>query len=347
MGLLNSFLRSKLAESVVLIDIGAGSVAGAYARYEEDEAPALLYTRRVPIEMREGEARERAMLRALEVLGGILVREGAPTLARATGSGRADVILVSIDAPWQKTSIRIEHIEQENPFIFTKSLVTKALENRAAVPEKLLVDESVIGTLLNGYETSNPYGKRAHRASVIVLTSLIEAKIAERVVSVLRSLYHTRHILTIASSSLRYQTMRAAFPHERNMLMLDATGPVTSVILVRNGFFVAVSEAADTDVESRSWVRTVTDEFAEIAKQYPLPRTIFLLARPSEMSSVRERLGAENFGSLWLSDNPPKIVPILANQIGGTIRQGTAAAPDLAITLMALYWHQSGFKKET
>ena len=42
------------AESVVFIDISASSVAGAYARYTKGEPPTLLYTRRLPIERRDG-----------------------------------------------------------------------------------------------------------------------------------------------------------------------------------------------------------------------------------------------------------------------------------------------------
>ena len=251
-----NLFRSKRAESVVLIDIGGSSVAGAYAHYKENQPPALLYTRRVPIELREGEAHERAMLRALKVLGDILIREGAPTLARATGEGTVDLILVSVDAPWQETSVRTENFERETPFVFTKSMVAKTLEkNHIVVPEKLLGDESIIGTILNGYETTDPYGKKVHRASLVILTSLIDKNIAEGILSIIQSLYHTKRILPIAGSSLRYQVMRSVFPHERDALILDATGPLTSIMLVRKGLFMAVSaeiadNATDTHIPS-------------------------------------------------------------------------------------------------
>lgn len=333
------FHTKNTAESVVLIDIGTNSVAGAYVRYTEHESPVLLYTRRVPIEIRAGEPHGRAMLRALKVLGDILITEGAPVLARTAGSGSVNTILVSIDAPWQETSVRTEHFERNTPFIFTKSLVVKALEKTAiAVPEKLLADESIIGTILNGYETTDPYGKKAHRATVIVLTSLIEEKIAASILSLLKSLYHTKHIQFISGSSLRYQAMRAVFPHARNALILDATGTLTSIALVRNGFFVALSEVANSATDNETWVHQVADECAEIAKNYPLPRTIFLLARESEVSSLQKKLTAANFGSLWLSDNPPKIVSILASHLSDSLRHLTTASPDLLLLLMTKYY---------
>ncbi len=331
------FGNRKKFESAVLIDAGADSIAGAYVQYVEGEMPAVLYTQRLPVEIREGEARERAMLRALQILGDTLIREGAPILARTTGKGSADIILVSINAPWQKTLVRTEHLEQETPFVFTKSLVAKALEETSLKAfGKMLVDESVIGTILNGYETRDPYEKKVRRAAIIVLSSLIDEPVAKDVISVLQGVYHTRHILPIAGSSLRYQAVRKAFPHESDLLILDATGPVTSIALVRKGLFVAIAEVPG-DNAADTWMERVETELAELAKQYPLPRTIFLLARESDISSLRQMLDTIHLGKLWLSDNPPKIVSVLASHVVGLVRQATATSPDLSLLLMALY----------
>src|SRR5680860_1006988 len=98
MSFLSNTSEKKISESVVLIDIGAGSVAGANALYKEGETPVLLYTRRFPIEIRKDEPHETAMVRALTALCDSLVREGSPILMRANGSGSVDTILVSIDA---------------------------------------------------------------------------------------------------------------------------------------------------------------------------------------------------------------------------------------------------------
>lgn len=210
------FHKEKHSESVVLIDIGANSVAGAYARYTEGELPALLYTRRLPIEILGEEPHERAMFRALEVLGSALIREGAPTLARAIGNGRIDSVLVSVDAPWQETNVRTETFERKDPFVFTKHMVTTALEKtRAVIPERHLADESIISATANGYRTRDPYEKNIRHASLTVLTSLIHAKVADRIKKTLRDLYHAERVRLIGGTSLRYQAMRKAFPHER------------------------------------------------------------------------------------------------------------------------------------
>ena len=335
------FYKKQDGESVILIDIGADSVAGAYVRYEETETPVLVYSRSLPIEIHTGEARERAMLRALDVLGNDLIREGAPVLARYAGSGRAGKILVSVDAPWQETNVRTEHFEESEPFVFTKSLVDARLEEtRAGLPEKLLVDESVIGTVLNGYETRSPYGKKVHRATIIVLTSLIHKNVANNIIQILEGLFHTKDILPIAGNSLRYQVMRGLFPHERDAIILDATGgSLTSVALVRKGVFASLVQVSNPS-GSDSWIPTVKGELVEVAKHYPLPRTIFLLAREPEISSLQHLLDTADFGALWFSDNPPKIIPVLRSNIPTAIRQVSVRPADIVLLFMALY-HQN------
>jgi len=337
----NLFKKEKRGESAVLIDIASDSVAGAYVRYTEGETPILLYARRLPVEARKDEPRERAMERALLILGNELIREGAPILMRATGSGNAETILVSLDTAWQETRVRIENFERKEPFVFTRSIVETALEKTCVVPpEKTLADESIIGTILNGYETRDPFGKKIHRASIIILTSLIDKNISDEIISSIRGLYHTKNILTIAGSSLRYQAMRVAFPHEREALILDATESLVSIALIRKGLFIALSEVScsSSSANGSSWIDTVKGEFAKISERYPLPRTIFLLAREQEISSLRQMLDDANLGNLWLSDNPPKIVSVLASHIAGFVRQATDTPPDLQLFLMALYF---------
>lgn len=340
MGFISNLFQKKHSESVVLIDISAGSVAGAYAHYRKKETPVLLYTLRLPIELHKGEPRETSMLRSLSILGNTLIREGAPILARHTGSGSAETILVSIDAPWQETKVRTESFERKTDFVFTKKMVSAILEKTSIAPAgKTLADESIIGTVLNGYETREPYGKSAHRISIIILTSLIEQKVSDGIVTVFRNLFHTKNIFSIAGSSLRYQSMRKMFPHEHDALILDEMGSLISIALIRKNLLVAVAEISEETAGNADLRRKkIIDEFTELAKQYPLPRTIFFLAQEQDRSLLEEALKTSKFSELWLSDNPPKIAPITASHLASSVRQIENASPDLSLLLMALFW---------
>lgn len=269
------------------------------------------------------------MLRSFDVLGEALIREGAPALARAVGSGSIKEILVSFDSPWQKISMRTEYLEQETPFVFTRALVDALLEKtRGKALLKPFVGERVVGTVLNGYGAREPYGEKARCAEVIILSSTIDTSVAEPVVSALCGIYHTERIAPLAAFSLRYQAMRQAFPHERDALIIDAIGRATSVALVRKGLLAALADVPDARTGGA---------LAELAKRYPLPRMIFLLAREPDIASLRANLEPANLGGLWLSDNPPKLVSVLTSALGAHVRQSSASSPDLMLALMTLY----------
>lgn len=334
------FGKGERAEPIALIDFGVDSVGGAYALSAPGESPILLYARRLPVEARRGEPLERAALRALTVLLDALLREGAPSLVRAVGSGSVSEILVSFDSPWQKTATRVEHLEQDEPFVFTHALADALLEKtRDKALAGPFVEERVVSVALNGYETREPYGKRARRATVVALSSEINAPVAEEVVSALRGAYHTKRVTPVAAAAMRYEAARRAFPHERDALIIDAMGRAPSAAIVRRDTLATFAEAASVARGGSAYARRVGEALAALAAQYPLPRMIFLLAREPDAEALRVELDPANLGKLWLSNDPPKLVSVGSGALGALVRHASASAPDLMLALMVLSLH--------
>ena len=342
------FHTEKQAESVVLIGIGENVVCGACVRYEDGRSPTVHYTRSLPVTIREGEECERAVLRALKSLGDDLIREGAPALARAVGNGVVNTMLVAIDTPWQKVLSRTEYFEQREPFAFTEDLVEKRLaEADIAEADETIVDKSIIGATLNGYATSAPYGKEARRASITVLASLVKTRVKDSVTEIMRGLYHTRDIRFIAGSSLRYQTTRSLFPHDRDAIIIDATDGLTSIAIVREGVLVTLTNIR-TPTGGSGWAARVTKELDTISALHSLPRIIFLLAQESEALALRQDLDTDDFAALWHNTGAmPKIVPVLKTLVGGSVRQLSTEPVDLGILLKTLYYQRHASKKSS
>jgi hypothetical protein len=235
------FLKSKKRSSVVLIDIGSASVAGAYVHYTENELPTIYYTIRLPIEKGESEDMQTAMLRTLNEMGIQLIEKGAPALRRETGSGAVDSVLVSVSAPWQETKVRTETIHPDKPFIFNKRMLSEIVSSSASLPEgRISTGESVIATILNGYEIPNPLGKRATRAEVVILSSTLESKLTEDIRTRVRKWYHTHDITFVAFAPTTYAVLRDLYPHEKDFLILDVSGEGTDLAFVKAGLLVDV-----------------------------------------------------------------------------------------------------------
>jgi hypothetical protein len=332
------FSRSQ-GETVALIDVGARSVAAALAYYKPGEVPVIGYTTRLPIEIQGQEDHAAAMLRALEHLKVRVASEGIPALVRTVGEESIDTAVISIDAPWQETVVHTEKITESKAFTFTKALVAKTLEKLSpAAAGKIYTDVSVVGVSLNGYHVREPFGKQAVTAKIIVLTSQIEEHVVGAIQATLAGIARNKKAVLLAGASLRYQAIRTAFPHEDNALILDATGPLPEVALVRKSFLVATSDTPESLASEVVRPDDFMRGFASIAKQYPLPHTIFLLARAEQTEYLQKTLAQVDYGALWLSDNLPKIIPLVPTHLNGLVRQTSTTAPDLPLLLMALYY---------
>lgn len=335
-----SLLAKKREHSVVVcIDIGANSIGGAYTVFQDGALPHTVYAKRVPIIAHTDETIDAAMIRALNVLGNALTTEGAPAVARATGSARVSAVLASLDAPWQTTTLRTETAEEKTPFVFTKHTARAMLSKHPSTPPDMtLVNESIIGTLLNGYETRQPYGKRAHRVAIMALSSFVKSDVLSSVASALRSLYHIRAQFSIAGSSLRYQAIREVFPHEGDAILLDAIGTEVSISLIRRGLLVASLDAQSALPGSPEWIESTTNLLRQVAVQYPLPRTIFTLTENTTAAAVKTACESHAFRSIWLTERPPTLVFVKPSHLSSLVT--SAGTPDVVLSFMALYWQR-------
>lgn len=376
---MNLFSR-KTSRSVALLDIGSSSIAGAYIVYGSDGIPTFYYTVRLPIETREEAAIEDDMLRTLEALTDLLVKEGAPVLREAVGSGNVDEVVASIGAPWQETTVRTESIEEENGFVFTKSILKKATEaNNPGITEgRIESGESVVATVLNGYETSQPIGKQVKRADVVILSSTLDKKVASDVERTLRRAFHSHEVSLTAFAPVAYQVLKDLYPHQKDFLILDVSGTATDLAFVKSGLLVDVKcvhhgvqdlmkaarasgisgtgltgLGADTGgiidparnahfttrvgSVQQAWLDGLKEALTEIGSRHPLPRSLFLLADEDVRDYLRRLLHNETLHSLWLSEEPLAITPVLREQLATSVTYRGAAEGDTYLAMLAVF----------
>ena len=267
----------------MLVDIGGTSAAMAILAHKAGTAPLICYAKRVPITAHQGEAPEAALRRALTVLLGDLGTEGVTALRSTSGFSVFDGAVVAIDAPWQQTIVRLEEKRADTPFTFTKRTLAEILQSSEATVTAgggRKVEQRVVGVRLNGYPTINPIGQSARRAALIILVSSMHEAAVEEIRTLLKE--KQRVVPAFMSGvTLRYQVLRSAFPHERDLLILDAAGHAAALCLVRARSLVAIREFP-SGRDEQEWVMAVQKALGDIATSYPLPRTILLVADERE-----------------------------------------------------------------
>ena len=235
------FFGNKERSSVVLITIGSSSISGAYAHYKQEGLPTIYYSVTEHIEARAGEDQSSAMLRTLDTIGSSLIETGAPSLRRETGSGSVNGVLISVAGPWQETKVRTQTIQPGKPFVFTKAMLSDVIASSSHVSEdRISFGESVIATILNGYEIPHAIGKTASRAEVVILSSTLDKMVTEEIRKRVRRLYHTHTITFTAFAPVAYSVLRGLYPHEKDFLVLDVGADGTDLAFVKGGLLVDV-----------------------------------------------------------------------------------------------------------
>ncbi len=359
---------SNKAHGVVLIDANSCSVGGAYMVHKKGEAPVLCYSARVPLDTRLDESIDDALLRALNILADALITQGAAQLHRELGSGHIHMILASVSAPWQETSVRSVSIVEQFSFVFTRALMEKAARATTPPPGRIIADTSVISTTLNGYKIEKPWGKRAERADLTVLTSTIDKAMLARIRSSLSAAFHSHPIEYTAYAPVAYAVISSLYPLQSDYIALDIGGTCSNAILVKNGVIASVQtlpqgtnallaagknaahvdEAPPTDSfgprvvqAEQQWLSGLRGMFASFAAEHPLPRSVFLLADGSARNYLKNLIDQSSLRTLWLSDDPLSVIPLSPEHTAARVRTRGLADADVHLAFLALFYELS------
>jgi hypothetical protein len=366
----------KSARNVAVIDIRSSSVGAAYATVDAHNVPRIAHSVRVPLDPHATEPLSETLPRTLEAALTALVSEGAPRLRALSGRGSVDEVVATFSSPWQTSVVASRSVANDKEFVFTKQLLAKALAEGAADMEgKTRVSEMVIATLLNGYEVQNPFGKRVRRAELIILSSFVDTAVMELATKAIRKAFHRHHIRFNAYLPESFTALRDLYPHQRDFLVVDVSGEATDIMLVKHGLVVSmtsmphgVNEIAraarsvgfsspavptgETDGIIKSdnnasfgsrvaevemaWIGFMRECLSAIAKQEPLPRTVLLIAEENVREFLRRLIDAPDLRSLWLTEEPLGILPVLPSQFSGPLGIDDPSAIDPMLALLSI-----------
>jgi hypothetical protein len=369
-----SFLGGAKHTSVVLVDIDSSSVGGAYAHFFPNKPPRIYFTARLPIEMKGGVSSNEDMFRALRTLTDVLVSSGAPVLHKETGSAHIDAVLASVGSPWQQTKIQVKTVgDGEKTFAFTRAVMEETMRSAPvktpeSTDERVSVGNLVIATILNGYETTNPFGKKAKRADLVVLSSTLPKKTIAQIQETLRQAYQTHALTYTAFAPLIYTVFRDMFPLEKDYLVVDFGGETTDIAFVKGSILVDVASipigthifshamhgqhanpgvidltrnatlgvrVAEAEVE---WATRVADTLKDFTSRHALPRTVFLLAGAENRDFAKRLLDSPTLHALWLSDEALRVIPVLPSQFTSLVETRGSASGDVTLALLALFY---------
>jgi hypothetical protein len=96
----------------------------------------------------------------------------------------------------------------------------------------------MINIKLNGYETSEPVGKKAHRIDIPFFISGVGESILDTIQQTVAKHFNFRKSIEHSFALLSYSTIRDVFAAEQSFLTIDINGELTDISIVKNGILL-------------------------------------------------------------------------------------------------------------
>ncbi len=226
-----------------MFDIGNTSVGGAVVRLGEfGHAPQILHALRLEMSMIENPVPERLLRETSSAL-----LEVAEKLSRLN-SEKITGIHTLLASPWYASETRVLKIENKKPFVCDESLVQGAISKEITAVKKVIasrqsesekeieaIESRIIQMKCNGYEARHSLGKTINEAEIYlyigVAPTVVLNKFSEAILRSFKNISVQYHSFPLAY----YSVIRDSFPSKTDYLLIDVSGEVTDITMVRKG----------------------------------------------------------------------------------------------------------------
>jgi hypothetical protein len=242
--------RKSTSDLFLMCDIGSGSVALALVDAGETPAKVLLTTRQLAVFANAPTyiAKQALLIKTLDTLGKQFQASIRPILEKKKVRHMHDAHIV-FSSPWYLSKTTVQSIHKETEFILDSRSLGQVIEDeekkfeaevshssntRFSKRDIHMIEREIMRVLLNGYETDNPYFKKVKQVDFCLYMSIVPHDFLFGVDASLRSHFHVHTVQAHSFPLVCYESVAVMFPHETDLILIDAGGETTDVTIVRN-----------------------------------------------------------------------------------------------------------------
>ncbi len=237
------------SKAIAVFDISSSSVGGAHALIEQG-------SNHTNVTLLVQDRRDSGFEEELDIER--FVNDTARTLETVIDHVRTgdvhhpDYIQVTLSSPWYTAVTRTITYSKSTAFSCTKRLVNSLVEKDIAAllkeysatgntfgSESKVAEQHIARCTLNGYETSNPYGKKVQSLELTLTVTLVPLIVIERFNSILRRSYGDRPIHVTTGVHAAFVALRDNGGIEEASVIIDLGEEVTDVAFVKHGVFIS------------------------------------------------------------------------------------------------------------
>lgn len=238
----------------LLIDVGNGSIGGAFVKIGGGALPKILYNIRLPLTISEKPSTSQLFSETAVLLDELLAElmkhgfSGGKIKARNISDA-----LITFSSPWFLSRTKKIHIEQEKAFVITKNFLEDIAFKEEQIFESELpaegdseggafeiVEKSIVHTKINGYTLEDSIGKSTKIFDAFLFLSIMPKIITDTARGALLKHAHiakeniTIHTFPLASFSV----VRDLYHTVSDFVLIDISGEVTDMTLVHDNVII-------------------------------------------------------------------------------------------------------------
>jgi len=230
------------SKKIILFDFRSSSVAAAIIAVDEEiSLPKILFTKRENYYFSEAPKADEFIMRAHIALKKLIqeinhFKINDPDIEHAISEVR-----ILYGAPWYTPNFIDIHHEQDKDFIFTKELLAKILKNTDKKleinPDSELIEKNLSSILVNGYETADPFKKKTRDIKMSLYLAYVATETKDEIERIIKNNLHVEDIYSHSHTAILHSFLKSNFHSANNYVLLDVSGEMTEITIVRNSFF--------------------------------------------------------------------------------------------------------------
>ncbi|MCA9352556.1 cell division FtsA domain-containing protein [Patescibacteria group bacterium] len=229
-------------EHVIVFDIDSTSVGASVVRCGKDVSGALLernelFSLRKYITNGNEYPFERFFHQTLQTLKSVAQETQLHALVPV------QKVLVNVAVPWSSVQKQIITYQKKKPFIVTEVLLDELLAQRTAgmfehnrefiEHDVEVVDHRVLDVYGNGYPLRNAIGKEMSYLELHTLASVMSRETKQTFTKTVEAVFHQTPEF-VSNTFVCYQGVQSYLPHVNNAIVVDISGEVTEVLVIRD-----------------------------------------------------------------------------------------------------------------
>jgi len=232
------------SKKIILFDFRSSSVAAAIIAIDEEiDLPKILFTQRENYYFSEAPKADEFITRAHIALKKLIGEINHFKINDPDIEHSISEVRILYGAPWYTPNFIDIHHEQDKDFIFTRELLAKIIKNTDKKleinPDTEIIEKNLSSILVNGYETNDPFKKKAKDIKMSFYLAYVSTETKDEIERIIKNNLHVDgdKIYSHSHTAVLHSFLKQNFHSANNYVLLDVSGEMTEITIVRNSFF--------------------------------------------------------------------------------------------------------------